>query len=159
MSADSARHAASTVLGLAYCVPFVLWVAGQPSILSGGASDGTVLGVESARILVLMQMLVVALAVPCYARFAVWLDSLSHALLVVVVAWPLFTLLWLVGAAAGAAIARAEFMVLVLAAMLWCLTRIVLRPMATGTADLGTVVIQVVMLAGAWALRDAWVLL
>lgn len=164
MAADSRRltlYAASpagAAIGLAYCVPFVLWVAGDLNLHAGSALDSGAPGAAAAvRTLVLLQVLVAAVAVPWCMRRTAWSAQLCDALNLVVLAWPLLALLWLTGAAPALQMIRAEALVSIAVAAFWGLNRSWQPPLVRASAAaLGTAAAQVTALAAVWAYRDTW---
>src|SRR5690606_24541491 len=76
MAADPGRlmpraaPAGGAAFGLAYCVPFVLWVAAAANLHTGVLEGGSP-AMAAVRTLVLVQVLVAAIAVPgCLRRTA-----------------------------------------------------------------------------------------
>lgn len=162
MAADSRRLTpyaappAGAAFGLAYCVPFVLWVAGDLSLHASSALESGAPGAAAAvRTLVLLQVLVAAVAVPWCVWRTAWSAQLCDALNLVVLAWPLLALLWLTGAATALQMIRAEALVSIAVAAFWGLNRSWQRLAATSVAAF-TAAAQVTALAAAWGYRDSW---
>lgn len=160
MAADPGRlmpraaPAGGAAFGLAYCVPFVLWLAAAANLHTGVLEGGSP-AMAAVRTLVLVQVLVAAIAVPGCLRRTAWSVQLCDALNVVVLAWPLFALLWLAGAATARQVILAEALVSVAVAVLWGLNR-GCQALPAGASAAATATVQVIALAAAWTCRDSW---
>jgi len=138
------------LLGLAYCLPVVVWSLGRGLETYNGLFDA---GPLAARILILVQAVVITFWIPWYGKDGPWFGALREVLGLILIPLPLVTVLWLTGAGSAMILVGAEVALMAFAALL--LVGVRSLPLSTEGLFVPAVA-QVAGITALWMFRDAW---